>query len=62
MITTIDPNNVSSLTINGSFNMNGSGARAILESPMGEKISYALRLEFLASNNEAEYKALLARL
>ena len=28
----------------------------------GGKISYALRLEFSASNNEAEYKALLGGL
>ena len=57
-----DLNNVWSLRIDGSSNVNGSGAGVILESPTGEKVDYALRLEFLASNNEAEHKALLARL
>ena len=56
-----DPSNVWSLRIDGSSNVKGSGTGVILESPTGEKISYALRLEFPASNNEAEYKALLAR-
>ena len=37
-------------------------ACVILESPIREKINYALRLEFPTSNNEAEYVALLARL
>ena len=50
------------MRIDGSSNVNGSGAGVILESPIGEKISYALRLKFLASNNEAEYKAQLAGL
>ena len=57
-----DPNNVWSLRINGSSNLNRSGASIILESPMGEKISYALRLKLSASNNEAEYEALLVGL
>ena len=34
----------------------------VLESPMGEKVCYALRLQFPALNNEAEYKALIAGL
>ena len=38
------------------------GAGAVLESPMGEKVRYALTLQFSASNNEAEYKALITRL
>ena len=42
--------------------MNGSGIGIILESPTGEKISYALRLEFPASNNEANYEAMIAGL
>ena len=29
---------------------------------MGEKVCYALRLQFPASNNEAEYEALIAGL
>ena len=47
------------MRIDGSSNMNGSGADVVLESPMGEKIRYALRLQFPASNNEAKYKALI---
>ena len=57
-----DLNNVWSLRINGSSNMNGSGASVILESLMREKINYALKLEFPTSKNEVEYEALLSRL
>lgn len=32
----------------------------ILKNPGGEKITYALRIDFHISNNEAEYEALLA--
>ena len=52
-----DLSNVWSLRIDGSSNVNGSGAGIILESPMGEKISYALRLKFPALNNKVEYEA-----
>ena len=63
----IDPSNVWSLRIDDSSNVNGSnvngsGACVILESPTREKVSYALRLEFPASNNEAKYKMLIAEL
>ena len=57
-----NPSNVFSLRIDGSSNMNSSGAGIILKSPIREKISYAMRLEFPASKNEVEYEALLARL
>ena len=57
-----DSNNVWSLRIDGSSKINESGTEVILKSPMREKFSYALRLEFPTSNNEAEYKALLAGL
>ncbi|GJY17966.1 reverse transcriptase domain-containing protein [Tanacetum coccineum] len=40
----------------------GSGAGLILTSPEGEEFTYALRFEFDASNNEAKYEALIARL
>ena len=50
----IDLNNIWSLRIDGSSNMNESGMGIVLESPTGEKVCYALRLEFPASNNEAE--------
>ena len=57
-----DPSNVWSSRIDGSSNVNGIGAGVVLESPIGEKIRYTLRLEFPASNNEAEYEALIAGL
>ena len=57
-----DPSNVWSLRIDGSSNMNGSGTGVVLESPIGEKVCYALRLKFPASNNEAKYEALIAEL
>ncbi|GJU07443.1 reverse transcriptase domain-containing protein [Tanacetum coccineum] len=40
----------------------GSGAGLILTDPDGNEITYALRFEFPASNNEAEYEALIAGL
>ena len=48
--------------VGGSSTMNGCGAGVICESPEGGKFEYALRFKFQASNNEAEYEALLARL
>ncbi|KAL0313980.1 UNVERIFIED_CONTAM: hypothetical protein Sangu_2242400 [Sesamum angustifolium] len=48
------------LFIDGSSTLQGSGAGVILETPQGDKIQYALRFSFDASNNEAEYEALLA--
>ena len=43
-------------------NAQGSGAGLILTSPEGIDIEYALRFGFQASNNEAEYKAVIASL
>ncbi|GJX72367.1 reverse transcriptase domain-containing protein [Tanacetum coccineum] len=40
----------------------GSGAGLILTSPKGTKFTYALRFQFTASNNKAEYEALTAGL
>ncbi|KAK3031150.1 hypothetical protein RJ639_035148 [Escallonia herrerae] len=48
------------LYIDGSSALGSSGARLILISPEGFTIEYALRFGFQASNNEAEYEALLA--
>ncbi|GJU08032.1 reverse transcriptase domain-containing protein [Tanacetum coccineum] len=42
--------------------LEGPGAELILISPEGEDFTYALRFEFDASNNEAEYEALVAGL
>ncbi|KAL0313356.1 UNVERIFIED_CONTAM: Ribonuclease HI [Sesamum radiatum] len=48
------------LFVDGSSTSQESGAGVILETPQGERIQYALRFNFNASNNEAEYEALLA--
>ncbi|GJU23707.1 reverse transcriptase domain-containing protein [Tanacetum coccineum] len=46
----------------GSSCIDGSGVGLILTSPKGTEFTYALRFQFTASNNEAEYEALIARL
>ena len=51
-----------SLYIDGSSNDGGSGLGLILISPEGHLMHCALRFEFKASNNEAEYEALIAGL
>ena len=48
--------------VDGSSNYKGSGAGVVLQSPEGLVIEQAIRLGFKASNNEAEYEALLAGL
>ncbi|GJR53206.1 reverse transcriptase domain-containing protein [Tanacetum coccineum] len=50
------------LFTDGSSCLEGSGARLILINPEGVEFAYALRFEFDASNNEAEYEALMAGL
>ena len=50
------------LYIDGSSNENSSGAGFMLINPENHRVSSALRFTFKASNNEAEYKALLAGL
>ncbi|XP_024029260.1 uncharacterized protein LOC112093922 [Morus notabilis] len=50
------------LYVDGSSNDNGSGAGLVLHTPEGHKVTSAVRFEFPASNNEAEYEALLAGL
>nr|GEY37439.1 reverse transcriptase domain-containing protein [Tanacetum cinerariifolium] len=42
--------------------VDGSGAGLILTTPDGIEFTYALRFEFAASNNEAEYEALIVGL
>lgn len=39
-----------------------SGIGVALASPDGEKLQYAIKLDFVTTNNEAEYEALLAGL
>ena len=48
------------LSVDGSSNQQGSGAGVILEGPDGLLIEQALRFGFKASNNQAEYEALIA--
>ncbi|KAI3797126.1 hypothetical protein L1987_32378 [Smallanthus sonchifolius] len=51
-----------SLHTDGASNDEGSGAGLILVGPDQIELTYALRLDFKSSNNEAEYEALLAGL
>ncbi|RDX67363.1 Retrovirus-related Pol polyprotein from transposon 17.6, partial [Mucuna pruriens] len=48
------------LSVDGSTNQAGSGAGVILEGPEGFLIEQSLHFDFRASNNQAEYEALLA--
>ena len=48
------------LSVDGSSNQQGSGVGVILEGPNGLLIDQALRFAFKASNNQAEYEALIA--
>ena len=50
------------LSVDGASNAQGSRAGLILTSPEGIDIEYALRFGFRASNNEAEYEAVIAGL
>nr|GFC03034.1 reverse transcriptase domain-containing protein [Tanacetum cinerariifolium] len=50
------------LFTDGSSCVDGSGAGLILTSPEGTKFTYALRFQFTASYNEAEYEALITGL
>nr|GEY47801.1 reverse transcriptase domain-containing protein [Tanacetum cinerariifolium] len=50
------------LFTDGSSCVDGSGAGLILTSPEGVEFTYVLRFQFIASNNEAEYEALVAGL
>jgi ribonuclease HI len=47
------------LYVDGAANSRGSGLGIVLISPEGEMLEQAVRLGFGASNNEAEYEALL---
>src|SRR4051812_25773665 len=43
----------------GSRQLQGSGAGVVLTSPTGEKFCYVLQLQFICTNNAAEYEGLL---
>ncbi|XP_057419037.1 uncharacterized protein LOC130713272 [Lotus japonicus] len=51
-----------SLSVDGSSNIKGSGAGVILEGPGGVTIEQSLKFDFKASNNQAEYEAIIAGL
>ena len=48
------------LNVDGASRQTGTGIGLQLKSQAGERIEQAIRLSFSASNNESEYKALLA--
>ncbi|XP_039687900.1 uncharacterized protein [Medicago truncatula] len=48
------------LSVDGSSNLKGSGAGIVLEGPGDLLIEQSLKFEFKASNNQAEYEALIA--
>lgn len=50
------------LYVDGSSNQMGSGAGLVLTTPQKVEFEYALHFNFKASNNEAEYEALIAGL
>ncbi|RVW99888.1 hypothetical protein CK203_029237 [Vitis vinifera] len=50
------------LHMDETFRASGSGVGLILQSPIGKLLEYAIRLIFFASNNEAEYETVLAKL
>jgi ribonuclease HI len=43
----------------GALNLEGAGAGILLISPQGEHLQYVLRIHYKASNNGAEYEALI---
>nr|KYP53812.1 Retrovirus-related Pol polyprotein from transposon 17.6 [Cajanus cajan] len=55
-------NDLWTMHVDGSSNNQGSGAGIILEGPTGLVLEQSLRFAFKASNNQAEYEALLAGL
>ena len=48
--------------MDGASRQTGVGLRLQLKAPTGEVIDQAIRLNFSASNNEAEYEVIIARL
>ncbi|XP_059590546.1 uncharacterized protein LOC132253155 [Vitis vinifera] len=50
------------LRVDGASHSSGSGVGLLLQSPIGEHLEQAIWLGFSASNNEAEYEAILSEL
>jgi ribonuclease HI len=46
----------------GSYTLKGAGAGVMLVPPEGGVLKYAIQIEFSATNNTAEYEALVTRL
>jgi hypothetical protein len=44
---------------NDALNIEGAGAGVLLISPQGEQLKYVLQIHYKASNNGAEYEALI---
>ena len=51
-----------SIHTDGSSNQRSGGASVVIQTPEGDKIECMIRLDFPTTNNEAEYKALVAGL
>jgi ribonuclease HI len=47
------------MNFDGSKMLDGLGAGVVLTSPKGDKLQYVLQMHFCASNNVAEYEALV---
>ena len=47
---------------NGSSNRHEGGAGVVIQTPEGDKIECMIRLDFLTTNNEVEYEALVVGL
>ncbi|KAL0405859.1 UNVERIFIED_CONTAM: hypothetical protein Slati_3899800, partial [Sesamum latifolium] len=47
------------LHVDGSSTTQGSGAGIVITTPQGEDLKFAIKFSFKASNNEAEYEALV---
>ncbi|KAK0597534.1 hypothetical protein LWI29_026267 [Acer saccharum] len=50
------------LRVDGSSNTHGSGAGVVVSTPEGDLVECALHFDFKATNNQAEYEALIAGL
>ena len=50
------------MRVDGASRSSGSGVGLLLQSPIEEHLEQAIRLGFPASNNEAEYEAILSGL
>ena len=57
-----NPDDWWSLHVDRASRSAGSGVGLLLKVPTGERLEQSIRLDFPASNNEAEYKAILSEL